>query len=203
MIMTMLNIDEQKKSILFVVIETANLERMKKADPITLESPASGGILPAPKYPQDFSVVFAYEPDSDELYKMARKGGIALLKWLERGRKWIPGVDGPGESFRVPGDETAQQFNVTWEDAEREPKNPPNPDYPTGIDLDVSEGAGNTCTVELPYPAKRCGFYDVQCTLCGYRGLITTTGRPDDPKSVKFPCRMRPKVVSQESNDGN
>jgi hypothetical protein len=188
MMMTMLNIDEQEKSILFVVIETTNLVRMEKADPITLESPKAGGILPEPKYPGDFSVLIAYEPDTDALYAKAKEGGIALLMWLERGRKFIAGLDGKGEAFRVPKTEPAQQFSVTWNDAEREPQCAPDPDYPDGKDVDVSQGAGTTCTVELPHPAKRCGFYDVRCTLCGFRAMITTAGRPDDPKSVRFPC---------------
>lgn len=83
------------------------------------------------------------------------------------------------------------QFQVTWNDAGREPQWPPNPDYPNGIDLDTSEGAETTCTVELPYPARRCGQYLIQCGLCGYTLLVTTAGRPDDPKSIKLPCNMR------------
>lgn len=83
-----------------------------------------------------------------------------------------------------------QQFRIEWNDGMREPQCAPNPDYPEGIDLDASEGAETACTVALPYPAKRCGLYDVQCELCGYRSLVTTAGRPDDPRSIKLPCLL-------------
>lgn len=102
MIMAMVDVDQLKKSILCVVIETNNLVRMEKADPVTLESIKEGGLLPAPKYPENLSLLIAYEPDIDELYKRAREGGPKLLAWLERGRKFIPGVDGKVEAFRVP-----------------------------------------------------------------------------------------------------
>jgi hypothetical protein len=84
-----------------------------------------------------------------------------------------------------------KQFIVTWADAGREPQCAPNPDYPDGIDLDASEGATQTCTVVLPYPAKRCGQYIVTCRLCGYVVMVTTAGRPDDPKSLKMPCWLQ------------
>jgi hypothetical protein len=111
MIVTMLDIDPQEKSILFVVLERPNIERMKVGDPVTLESPLAGGILPAPKYPQDFSLCIAYEPDHDELYKMCAKGGKEFLMWLERGRVFIPGVDGPGKAFKVPSIRKMQESN--------------------------------------------------------------------------------------------
>ena len=85
----------------------------------------------------------------------------------------------------------AEQFLVMWNDAGREPQCAPNPDYPNGIDLDVSRGATQICTVTLPYPAKRCGQYIVECRLCGYKAIITTAGRLDDPKSVKLPCWLQ------------
>jgi hypothetical protein len=82
------------------------------------------------------------------------------------------------------------QFIVQWNDAGREPQCAPNPNYPDGIKLDVSEGATQTCTVDLPYPAKRCGQYIVECCLCGFRVIVTTAGRPDDPTSIKLPCHL-------------
>ena len=82
------------------------------------------------------------------------------------------------------------QFIVTWNDAEREPQCAPNPYYPKGIDLDVSHAAVAACTATLPYPAKRCGHYLIECRLCRYRVIVTTAGRPDDPKSVKIPCKL-------------
>ena len=82
-----------------------------------------------------------------------------------------------------------QAIRVTWHDHGREPKCAPNPAYPNGIDLDCSHGAEHTCAVELPYPAKRCGYFMVKCRACGMRVAITTAGRPDDPRSARIPCK--------------
>lgn len=81
-------------------------------------------------------------------------------------------------------------MKVTWIDRWREPQEPPNPDYPNGIDLDLSQGAGTgfTCAVDLPYPARRIGFYLIDCEICGQKLVVTTAGRPDDPRSVKIAC---------------
>ena len=78
---------------------------------------------------------------------------------------------------------------VKWHDSGREPQVAPNPNYPDGIDLDISNGE-QACLVSLPYPAKRCGYYEVECGECGYTAIITTAGRPDDPRSVKLPCKV-------------
>lgn len=81
-------------------------------------------------------------------------------------------------------------MKIEWIDHGREPKNPPNPDFPNGKDMDVSSGAEAACTVDLPYPAKRCGIYVVECETCGQHIGVTTAGRPDDPKSVKISCHL-------------
>lgn len=85
-------------------------------------------------------------------------------------------------------------FEIEWVDDMREPQCAPNPAYPNGIDADCSLGAEAACTAVLPYPAKRCGLYIVECKTCGLRVGITTAGRPDDPRSVKLGC-IRPEVV--------
>jgi hypothetical protein len=82
-----------------------------------------------------------------------------------------------------------------WKDAGREPKCAPNPDYPNGIDLDVSDGADKTCVADLPYPAKRIGSYAVECQVCGATAACTTAGRVDDPKSIKLACRLASDAV--------
>ena len=102
MIAAMLNVDPLKQSILVVVIEGDNLDRMKKADPITLESTKEGGLLEPPKYPLNLSLLIAYEEDQDELYRRAKTNAVEMLKWLERGRVFIKGVDGKVEAFRIP-----------------------------------------------------------------------------------------------------
>ncbi len=83
-------------------------------------------------------------------------------------------------------------LTVKWIDGEREPKSPPDPKYPEGIDLDISQGAERTCQTPLPYPAKRIGLYIITCNICGQRNLVTTAGRPDDPRSLKVACERKP-----------
>lgn len=81
------------------------------------------------------------------------------------------------------------RFSVAWVDAGREPQCSPNPIYPTGIDLDASGGLHQACTADLPYPAKRCGRYEVECKICGVTAVVTTAGRADDPRSVRLACK--------------
>ena len=66
----------------------------------------------------------------------------------------------------------------------------PNPMYPEGIEIDVSDAAAASCTVELPYPAQECGHYLVRCRLCKFSVAITAAGRPDDPTKVTMPCQL-------------
>lgn len=99
------------------------------------------------------------------------------------------------EEYHSMSKETTRQFSVTWLDAGREPQCQPNPAYPTGCDLDWSGGALIACTVELPYPAKRCGVYVIICGKCGHRVSCTTAGRLDDPRSVTLPCDSRRTVA--------
>ncbi|MCY4471136.1 MAG: hypothetical protein OXC08_20665 [Thiotrichales bacterium] len=80
-------------------------------------------------------------------------------------------------------------FNIVWHDRGREPRQPPNPEYPEGIDLDGAGGVTPACTTPLDYPAKRCGYYSVECTRCGVHVMVTTAGRPDDPRSLTIPCK--------------
>lgn len=81
-----------------------------------------------------------------------------------------------------------QKMKVEWVDFEREPRCAPNPNFPDGVDADTSEGAMKTCIAQLPYPAKRCGMYTVECPKCGIKVGCTTAGRPDDPRSIKIAC---------------
>ncbi len=79
-------------------------------------------------------------------------------------------------------------MKIEWIDSGREPQCEPDPDYPNGKDIDLAGPEPKACETALPYPAKRCGIYVVSCPACGHRCAITTAGRPDDPKSVRFPC---------------
>lgn len=81
------------------------------------------------------------------------------------------------------------QFEILWHDSGKEPRCPPNPEYPDGIDVDAA-GDASACVADLPYPAKRIGTYIVKCQRCGISIGLTTAGRPDDPKSVRVPCKQ-------------
>ena len=82
-------------------------------------------------------------------------------------------------------------MKIDWIDSGSEPQCAPNPAYPEGIDIDASCGAVKACGTTLPYPAKRCGYYVVECETCGLRVAVTTAGRPDDPRSVRVACRTK------------
>ncbi len=79
------------------------------------------------------------------------------------------------------------QFKVYWIDQKREPQIAPNPEFPNGKDVGLTKSP-LACKCELPYPAKRCGVYIVECQRCGSNAMLTTAGRPDDPRSVTLPC---------------
>lgn len=81
-------------------------------------------------------------------------------------------------------------LKVHFIDSGREPKCAPNPAFPRGMDIDISRGASRACETALPYPAPRCGYMAVKCESCGQSVLITVAGRPDDPRTVKLPCRL-------------
>jgi hypothetical protein len=89
----------------------------------------------------------------------------------------------------MPDTKVIGTFTIHWIDREREPQNPPNPAYPNGIDIDTTEPGQPTCKTLLPYPAKRCGLYHVKCDICGMSYVVTTAGRPDDPRSLTMPCK--------------
>ena len=102
MIAAMVNFDDQKQTILVIVIEPDNFERMKEADPVTLESTTEGGWLQPPQFPFNFSILFGYETNQEELHSKAKTLNPAeFIKWLERGRKFIPGVDGVQHVHRI------------------------------------------------------------------------------------------------------
>ena len=81
-------------------------------------------------------------------------------------------------------------MKITWHDNGREPKCLPDPAYPEGKDIRLCDGIEPKCTAQLPYPAKRCGVYIIECERCGNRIGVTTAGRPDDPRSVEIMCRQ-------------
>lgn len=79
-------------------------------------------------------------------------------------------------------------WQIEWRDHGREPQCQPNPNYPEGIDIDLSNGFPPACESPLAYPAPRCGAYVIRCRTCGLKMTLTTAGRPDDPRSLKVTC---------------
>ena|ERR1700686_4749398 len=90
---------------------------------------------------------------------------------------------------------------VKWIDRYREPQCPPNPEFPEGVDIDHSSPGQKTCRTELPYPAPRCGYWYVECKTCGYNVIITTAGRPDDPRSATLLCMAKPRPRTSEETE--
>lgn len=81
---------------------------------------------------------------------------------------------------------------VIFHDAQREPQVPFNRDHPWGQTIDVTMGREPSCTVELPWPADRCGMFVAECLTCGFTVGLSAAGRVDDPREVKMPCMKRP-----------
>lgn len=96
MIAAMFNFKQIKRSILVVVLEKDNLDRMANADAVTLESKfRAGGALEPPMFPMDYNLIIATEFNKEELYRRAKiNSPEEFLAWLERGRAFIKGVDG-------------------------------------------------------------------------------------------------------------
>jgi hypothetical protein len=78
-------------------------------------------------------------------------------------------------------------FKIHWIDRGEKPRLQPNPLFPLGKDLDLSQGREG-CKDALPWPAPRIGYFVVECRRCGANAIITTAGRPDDPRSIKLAC---------------
>lgn len=80
-------------------------------------------------------------------------------------------------------------LKVDWIDRGREPQCDPDPAFPSGRDIDIDPLQTKRCRTALPYPAKRCGLFLIKCDVCGTNAMITTAGRPDDPRSITLPCK--------------
>lgn len=85
--------------------------------------------------------------------------------------------------------EQAAKARIVWLDGNRKAQNPPDPAFPNGVDAGPVGTKLKNCKVELPYPAPQCGAYLVKCETCQQTTLVTTAGRPDDPRSVTMICR--------------
>ena len=102
MIVTMLESEESERSLLVIVLNKRNIERMMLADPVTLDSVKRGGALTPPTYSK-FSLLIACEEDEQTLIELVQtKGTRALLQHLQRGYVFEEGVDGNDQIIRVP-----------------------------------------------------------------------------------------------------
>jgi hypothetical protein len=81
------------------------------------------------------------------------------------------------------------EHSIKWIDGGREPLGPSDPAHQHGINLDLAHGQIKTCTVELPYPAPRCGYFSVQCLTCRVSVSVVANGRADDPRMVMIACK--------------
>jgi hypothetical protein len=89
----------------------------------------------------------------------------------------------------IPRSEEAEMLEVRWIDRGFEATCEPDPRFPAGVDLDLSRGRIDACHTPLPYPAKRCGYFVVNCATCGLQCVVTTAGRADDPRSLQVACK--------------
>ncbi|HET6220154.1 MAG TPA: hypothetical protein VFE27_24210 [Acidobacteriaceae bacterium] len=103
MICGIFNLPEEKRTLIVVVIEPDNLGRMQKADPISLESLKAGGALAPPMFPFNTSLLIAYEEDHSKLVALAQSNVVEFIRYLERGRKWMEGVDGTKHNIPIAG----------------------------------------------------------------------------------------------------
>lgn len=96
MIFIPINDEKREKTLVMLIIEKNNLERMKAGDPITIESVSDGGVLlKKVKYPGNMSWMIAYSEDDRVLYRLARNGDLAgIATHIQRNRKWVPEEDG-------------------------------------------------------------------------------------------------------------
>lgn len=66
----------------------------------------------------------------------------------------------------------------------------PDPKYPNGVTVNMCDSLlEKHCTVDLPYPAKECGYFHIRCSECDLSFIVTCAGRADDPKRVRVACK--------------
>jgi hypothetical protein len=94
MIVLQMDNNEDRQTLLVVIIEKDNFHRLQQADPITLENGTQGGFLKTITYPENFRMVIAYEEDSGRLYEMMQQGrAVDMLKDIMRGYRFTR-IDG-------------------------------------------------------------------------------------------------------------
>ncbi len=85
--------------------------------------------------------------------------------------------------------EPERRFTLDWIDAHRASVEPADLAWPDGVAIDVALDAARACKVELPWPAEGRGKWVVICKVCGFAIALETSGRADDPRTARLPCR--------------
>jgi hypothetical protein len=96
------------------------------------------------------------------------------------------------------------KFEIRWIDRGHPPRQPANPHYPDGCNLNLTgdgeaklphpqeaEPKVDHCIAQLPYPSghDNVGTWVLRCLICGSVTGVTAASRPDDARSVKIPCK--------------
>ena len=113
--------------------------------------------------------------------------------WVDAGtmRRDQPAAFARSGVVEDPGAPIAEsRFLVDWVDQHHETTRPADPNYPLGTAIDVALDATRACRLELRCPAARCGLWVITCRVCSYAIALSTTGRADDPRSVRVPCKL-------------
>jgi hypothetical protein len=82
---------------------------------------------------------------------------------------------------------TAAALRVEFLDRRTLPQCAPNPAYPDGVDVNLSDGRKPACRVDLPKVAT-VGLFRVTCRRCGQSAVVTAAGRAEDPRSFTIAC---------------
>jgi len=82
-----------------------------------------------------------------------------------------------------------QRFSITWHNGGDGARlGQPDPAFPHGVDVDISEKPAPSCTARLDCPAPRCGAWLIECQECGATVAVSAAGRADDPRSLTMGC---------------
>lgn len=87
-------------------------------------------------------------------------------------------------------------FHAKWLDGGRPPQVAPDPEFPEGRDIVMPHGENDSkrrCSTPIPYPCPHVniGQWLLTCKLCGFKLMVTAASRPDDPRSISFPCQKQ------------
>jgi len=83
---------ERGPLIIIMILEKENLDRMKEADPFDVHFSSYSNYININYSVKELDFIIAYEEDTNKILEFKRKNDIfGLLKWIQRGRKILPG----------------------------------------------------------------------------------------------------------------